>query len=98
MIDAAGFKQTLKDASDDEAKALYIWATACMEVRGLIDIAGAPATRKRRSDAGTERKPRELLTQDEMKQLGIAQPTVEAVRERLQSSLSGLPDEMGVEK
>jgi len=79
MLDTAGFKQTLKDASDDEARALFGWAKACMEVRGLIEIEGAAPTRKRRSDAGQART--------------AGQPTVEAVRERIQASLTGLPDE-----
>lgn len=88
MIDAE-WKQFLKDAPDDAAKALFGWAKICMEVRGLIDIAGAPATRKRRSDYGTTGVGKLGLPSSE-------QPTVEAVRERLQSSLSGLPDESAV--
>lgn len=88
MIDSSTVKQAFKDASDDEAKALYIWATACMEVRGLIEIAGAPA-RKRRSDLGQSR----VTTLDKILPVNHAQPTVEAVRERLRPSLSGLPDE-----
>lgn len=91
MSDTAGFKQTLKDASDDEAKALYIWATACMEVRGLIDIAGA---KPRRSDAGTRRKHAEGCICAKCDP--DPKPTIEAVRERLQPSLSGLPDESAV--
>jgi hypothetical protein len=54
LIDAGAVKQAFKDADDAEAKALYLWATACMEVRGLIPIAGATG-RKRRSDAGQSR-------------------------------------------
>lgn len=72
MIDTAGFKQTLKDATDDEAKALYGWATVCMEVRGLIPLAGAAPQRKRRSDAGQQRV-----------SITGTQPTVEAIRERI---------------
>jgi len=52
MADTAAFKQALKDASDEEAEEMYKWATACMEVRGLVKIEG---TRKRRSDAGQPR-------------------------------------------
>lgn len=51
-----------------------------------VSDAPAPATRKRRSDYGTTG----------VRKLGLPsaeQPTVEAVRERLQPSLSGLPDE-----
>lgn len=92
MIDAGGFKQTLKDASDDEAKSLYIWATACMEVRGLIDIAGAPATRKRRSDAGRARKngdePGIIRLQSSM-----GEAVIDLRKNAAQPSLSGLPDE-----
>jgi len=60
MADTAAFKQVLKDASDEEAKELYGWATVCMEVRGLIPLAG---TRKRRSDAG---QPRTTNTGDQL--------------------------------
>lgn len=77
MIDTSAVKQAFKDAEDAEAKALYIWVTACMEVRGLIAIVGAPPTRKRRSDVGQSRAAR--LTD-------------------AQQSLTGLPDEKGVEK
>jgi len=75
MLDTAGFKQTLKDASDSEAIALFVWAKACMEVRGLIEIEGAARTLKRRSDAGQQR----------------SGATVESVRERIQPTLSGIP-------
>jgi len=60
MIDAGIFKQTLKDATDEEAKALYGWATVCMEVRGLIPLAGA---KRQRSDAG---KPRTAKPADQL--------------------------------
>ena len=82
MIEAE-FKQFLKDAPDEVAKALFIWATACMEVRGLIDIAGSVPARKRRSDAGGKRNG---TTPETAFARGNA--TVEAVRERLQPSLS----------
>lgn len=70
MIDTAAAKQTFKDATDAEAKALYEWAKTCMEVRGLIEIEGAQPTRKRRSDAGQQRNG--------------TQPTIESVRQRIQ--------------
>jgi len=54
MIDTGAVKQAFKDADNAEAMALYIWATACMEVRGLIPIAGA-TSRKRRSEAAIGR-------------------------------------------
>lgn len=54
MIDTSAIKQAFKNADDAEALELFRWVTACMEVRGLIEIAGAPS-RKRRSDAGVLR-------------------------------------------
>jgi len=72
MADTAAFKQVLKDASDDEAKELYGWATVCMEVRGLIPLAG---TRKRRSDAGKPRNNEE--PGDEEKRFMGVEPTLQ---------------------
>jgi len=80
MLDTGPTKQYFKDASEDEAKAMYAWITGAMEVRGLIDIVGSQPARKRRSDAGHARNG--------------TQPTVEAVRERIeQLSLTRLPNE-----
>jgi hypothetical protein len=80
MLDTGPCKQFFKDASPEEAQSMYSWILGAMEVRGLIAIAGQTPTRKRRSDAGQQRNG--------------AQPTIEAVRERIsQPSLSGLPDE-----
>lgn len=102
MIDTSAVKQHFKDASDEEAKALYVWVTACMEVRGLIQIDGAAPSRKRRSDAGTERK---VLPKPPLGPL-IKVCTLALGHEGecngrtmpgcSQPSLSGLPDETGV--
>ncbi len=72
MIDAAGFKQTLKDADDGQAIALFCWAKACMEVRGLIPIEDAAPTRKRRSDAGQSRNQASAPAEGE--QLNLREP------------------------
>ncbi len=54
MLDTGPTKQYFKDATPDEALAMYQWVTGAMEVRGLIQI---PGTRKKRSDAGQSRDP-----------------------------------------
>lgn len=77
MIDISAVKQAFKDASDEEALSLFAWITGAMEVRGLIPIAGAQTSRKRRSDAGGTRK--------------LGMPSAE--RNISQPSLSGLPNE-----
>lgn len=80
MIDVAAFKQALKDADDGQAIALFCWAKACMEVRGLIQIEGSTPGRKRRSDAGKSR----------------TAEAWDCPPRSAQPSLSGLPDETGV--
>lgn len=90
MIDTSAVKQHFKDASDEEAKALYVWVTACMEVRGLIDIAGADAPKAKRSDAGKPRKTKTDKTSDHIPETGKMVDNPE------QPSLSGLPAETGV--
>ncbi len=52
MLDTGPTKQYFKDATPEEAMAMYQWVTGAMEVRGLIQI---PGTRKKRSDAGQPR-------------------------------------------
>ncbi len=91
-MDFSDVKQFVKECDDETACAVFAWIRAAMEVRGLIPIAGAQPTRKRRSDAGQSR----TTTLDE----AAATARIESVRGRLngQSSLSGLPDEAGVEK
>ncbi len=54
MLDTGPTKQYFKDATPEEATAMYQWVTGAMEVRGLIQILG---TRKKRSDAGQPRDP-----------------------------------------
>ena len=78
MLDTGPTKQFFKDATNEESIAMFAWITGAMEVRGLIPIAGSQPARKRRSDVGQPRNK--------------TQPTVEAVRERIeQPSLTGLP-------
>jgi len=52
MADINAMKQFFKDADPAEAQRGYEWATAAMEVRGLVAV---PGLRKRRSDAGKPR-------------------------------------------
>lgn len=78
-------KQFFKEADDPLARDAFAWITGAMEVRGLIPIAGAQPTRKRRSDAGQARTIVEAAKNHLASAPNAAQP-----------SLSGLPDESKV--
>ena len=71
MADINQMKAYFKDASDDEAKRAYEWATTAMEVRGLIQI---PGTRKRRSNAGTPKSQAENAAPAAGDQLKLQEP------------------------
>ena len=54
-MDNSQIKQFFEDSTDEEARAMYAWATTAMEIRGIIPIQGAAPKRKQRSDAGQPR-------------------------------------------
>lgn len=57
-MDSSAVKQFFKDSDNESALAMYNWATAAMEVRGLISLPPSSG-RKRRSDAGQLRGPQQ---------------------------------------